>query len=382
MSDSGEAPHTLMCTEVWGGNRKIVRAVQLPSVTAWVASVPLNEGEGGGDLYYMSVCDHDLISRVVLADVSGHGRMVSTIAETLQRLMSENINVWDQSDFMRGLNDTFVLCGQTKYATAIVLSFDRITGQLIFSNAGHLPPLWYHARHKTWGWLEEDDDPLAQKGSGLPIGLIPGTYYRQTVVTLEPSDLLVLYTDGVTEAENETGQSLDREQLLKWARETATDSPEGLGRALLERLESFQGRCRNDDETLVVLQRERASLLAPLGEIAVNHSVPPQDELEIEAAIEGRSRSMSEPMFYQTLRIPSENDPQPQLFENSTQGLALSLPATTATRQRPDLHIGGLGLSCAPHRGQREGNTRSGVPLLCHRLCPDQLELADCLHSV
>jgi serine phosphatase RsbU (regulator of sigma subunit) len=203
MSDLGGGTHTLMCSEVWGGNRKIVRAVRLPSVTAWVASVPLNEGEGGGDLYYMLVCDHDLISRVPLADVSGHGRTVSSIAETLQRLMRENINVWDQSDFMRGLNDTFVLSGQNKYATAIVLSFE--------------------------------------------------------------------YTDGVTEAENETGQSLDREQLLKWARETATDSPDALGRALLERLESFQGRCRNDDETLLVLQRERASLVASLGEVAVNH---------------------------------------------------------------------------------------------------------------
>jgi phosphoserine phosphatase RsbU/P len=281
MSDLGGGTHTLMCSEVWGGNRKIVRAVRLPSVAAWVASVPLNEGEGGGDLYYMSVCDHDLISRVALADVSGHGRTVSTIAETLQRLMRENINVWDQSAFMRGLNDTFVLSGQNKYATAIVLSFDRITGRLIFSNAGHLPPLWYHARSKTWGWLEEDDDPLAKKGSGLPIGLIPGTYYRQTVVPLEPSDLLVLYTDGVTEAENETGQSLDREQLLKWARETATDSPEALGRALLERLESFQGKCRTDDETLVVLQREKASLVASLGNVAANYSVPSQDDQEV-----------------------------------------------------------------------------------------------------
>jgi phosphoserine phosphatase RsbU/P len=119
MSDSSETPHTLMCSEVWGGNRKIVRAVQLASVTAWVASVPLNEGEGGGDLHYMSVCDHELISRVALADVSGHGRGVSSMAETLQRLMRENIDVWDQSDFMRGLNDTFLLSGQKKYATAI-----------------------------------------------------------------------------------------------------------------------------------------------------------------------------------------------------------------------------------------------------------------------
>jgi len=293
VSDSREAPHTLMCSEVWGGNRKIFRAVQLSGVTAWVASLPLNEGEGGGDLHYMSVCDHDLISRVALADVSGHGRVASTMAETLQRLMRENINVWDQSDFMRGFNDTFVRSGQNKYATAIVLSIHRVTGALAFSNAGHLPPLWYHARDKTWGWLKEHDDPLA-KGSGLPIGLIPGTNYRQTVVNLEASDLLVLYTDGVTESENDSGQSIDREQLLKWAREAPIDSPDALGLALLKRLESFQGRCRNDDETLIVLQREKASAVASPGNVAVNHSVPPQDALEIGDAVDGRSRSMSD----------------------------------------------------------------------------------------
>jgi hypothetical protein len=276
MSDSREAPHTLMCSEVWGGNRKICRAVQLSGVTAWVASLPLNEGEGGGDLHYMSVCDHDLISRVALADVSGHGRVVSTMAETLQRLIRKNINIWDQSDFMRGLNDTFVLSGENKYATAIVLSIHRITGALAFSNAGHLPPLWYHARRQTWGWLKEDADPLAKKGSGLPIGLIPGTDYRQTVVTLEPSDLLVLYTDGVTEAKNYAGESLDREQLLKWSREAPIDS-EALGRALLKRLESFQGRCRDDDETLIVLQREEASVVASLGneDVISQPQVPP-----------------------------------------------------------------------------------------------------------
>jgi phosphoserine phosphatase RsbU/P len=280
MPDSSEIPHTLTCSEVWGGNRKILRAVQLSGVTAWVASLPLNEGEGGGDLHYMSVCDHDLISRVALADVSGHGRVVSSMAETLQKLMRKNINIWDQSDFMRGLNDTFLRSGQEKYATAIVLSIHRITGALAFSNAGHLPPLWYHARRKTWGWLKEHGDPLA-RGSGLPIGLIPGTDYRQTFVTLEASDLLVLYTDGVTEAENDAGQSLDRKQLLKWAREAPIDSPEALGQALLKRLETYQGRYRNDDETLIVLQREKASVVASLGNVDVNHSVRSHDELEI-----------------------------------------------------------------------------------------------------
>ena len=70
----------------------------------------------------MSVCNHGLISRIALADVSGHGRVVSAISKMLQKLMHENIDVWNQLDFMRGLNETFALSVQNKYATAIVRS--------------------------------------------------------------------------------------------------------------------------------------------------------------------------------------------------------------------------------------------------------------------
>ncbi|MGA8232395.1 MAG: SpoIIE family protein phosphatase, partial [Candidatus Acidiferrales bacterium] len=123
----------------------------------------------------MSVCDHDLISRVALADVSGHGHDVDAVAQTLRSLMREYINSWDQSDFMRGLNDTFGRGGDDEYAAAIVLSFHRVTGRLAFSNAGHLPPIWYHAAQRAWDWLEEGTDPNAKKISGIPVGLIPGT---------------------------------------------------------------------------------------------------------------------------------------------------------------------------------------------------------------
>ena len=92
MYDESEKPHALVCTEVWGGNRKVIRTVKMPSLIAWVASVPLNEGEGGGDLHYMSVCDYDLISRVALADVSGHGSEVDGVTQTLRNLMRKNIN--------------------------------------------------------------------------------------------------------------------------------------------------------------------------------------------------------------------------------------------------------------------------------------------------
>jgi sigma-B regulation protein RsbU (phosphoserine phosphatase) len=273
MYDESEKPHVLVCNEVWGGNRRVIRTVRLPSLVAWVASVPINEGEGGGDLHYMSVCDHDMISRVALADVSGHGRDVNAVTQTLRKLMRKNINAWDQADFMRGLNDTFGQGGNDKYATAIVLSFHRVTGRLAFSNAGHLPPLWYHAAQRAWGWLEEGTDPQAKKVSGLPVGLIPGNDYRQSVVTLKPSDFLVLYTDGITDAENGTGQDLGREQLLEWARQAPVDSPRALGGDLLQRLELFRGGLRNDNETLLVLQREEESLLFMLGEVASSNTL-------------------------------------------------------------------------------------------------------------
>jgi sigma-B regulation protein RsbU (phosphoserine phosphatase) len=89
---------------------------------------------------------------------------------------------------------------------------------------------------------------------------------------LKPSDLIVLYTDGITDARNETGQELGREQLLEWTRQAPVDSPRALGEDLLQRLALFRGNIRNDDETLLVLQREEESRLVMLGEVANSYT--------------------------------------------------------------------------------------------------------------
>ena len=104
------------------------------------------------------------------------------------------------------------------------------------------------------------------------MGLIPGTDYRQTVVSLKPGDLLVLYTDGITEAENGAGQDLGRDQLLEWARQAPADSAKAVGEALLQRLQSFRDGGRNDDETLLVLQREKESFPLMLGEVVSSYT--------------------------------------------------------------------------------------------------------------
>ena len=250
-----ERQRTLACMEVWGGNRLVERTVELPDLTAWVYSNPAGRQAGGGDVHYLSVCGQAVLSRVVLADVSGHGAEVSPSAQLLHDLMHEHINTWDQTAFVRSLNKSFRGCvANGKYATAAILGILRGSGETAFTNAGHLPPLWYRSTDATWTWLDEEACRGACGVTGLPVGLIPGTEYRQTLIQLAPADILVLYTDGITEAEDTSGQMLGRDRLLDWAGSAPVDGPGSVGRFLVERLNEFR-ESTLDDETIITLQR-------------------------------------------------------------------------------------------------------------------------------
>jgi sigma-B regulation protein RsbU (phosphoserine phosphatase) len=265
MIQANEQQDALVCMEVWGGNRSVMRTIKLSGLTAWVYSNAAGAedgrgGGGGGDVYYISVCGQAILSRVALADVSGHGAEVSAPAQVLHALMREHINTWDQTDFVRGLNQSFrggVAHG--KYATAAVLGVLRDTGETAFTNAGHLPPLWYRSRNRRWDWLDEEACQGACPMDGLPVGLISGTDYRQTMIQLEPADILVLYTDGITEAEDASGEMLGRDRLMEWTRTAPIDGPAAFGQSLLSRLGEFRQGNPVDDETIIAIQRGNCS---------------------------------------------------------------------------------------------------------------------------
>src|SRR5919106_6512831 len=136
--------HTLTCTEVWASNRNVAHSVDLPGLRGWIYSAPLELGHDGGDIHYLSACDHGVLSRVVLADVSGHGRTVSTVAEQLLRLVRRHMNRLEQPALLSELSDSLQALradGAATYATALVIGFDSSSGNLVFTNAGHPPPL-------------------------------------------------------------------------------------------------------------------------------------------------------------------------------------------------------------------------------------------------
>jgi serine phosphatase RsbU (regulator of sigma subunit) len=250
----------LACTEVWGGNLKVGRAVELPGLTGYVYSTPYEPASGGGgDVYYLSSCEEGLLARIALADVSGHGRSASPVADRLRQLMREHINTWNQSAFMQELNREFAgKDGHLKYATVILLGFYLKTRRLLYTNAGHPPPLWYRAQEKKWEFLREEHDGGSVDFNGLPLGVIPGTHYYQTIVDLKPDDILVLYTDAVTETVDRAGKELGQEGLLKLAGSLPTDSAVETAEALLADIHSFRGGAdARDDETIIALQRRR-----------------------------------------------------------------------------------------------------------------------------
>src|SRR5918996_1709513 len=99
-------PHTLACSEVWASNRNVAHSVNLPGLQGWVYSAPLELGHDGGDIHYLSACDQGVLSRVVLADVSGHGRAVAAVAEQLLRLVRRHMNRLEQPALISELSDS------------------------------------------------------------------------------------------------------------------------------------------------------------------------------------------------------------------------------------------------------------------------------------
>jgi sigma-B regulation protein RsbU (phosphoserine phosphatase) len=194
--------------EVWGGSQLTETAVEFGGLEARVFSRPYGDATHGGDVYYASSCATGRISRLLLADVAGHGVAVARTAGDLRDLMRRFVNRLDQGEFVRLLNRQFVaLEKQGAFATAVVATFFAPTGRLTVCNAGHPRPFLYRAASGAWEFLEG--------GCGyLPLGLLDHPEYEPFDVTLRAGDRVVFYSDALIEAEI-GGEPLGEEGVLE-----------------------------------------------------------------------------------------------------------------------------------------------------------------------
>ena len=103
----------MTCMEVWGDSQLTERGIEMGGLDAWVYSKPFGQAQRGGDVYYASSCATGRISRLLLADVSGHGTSVAATAADLRTLMRRFVNRLDQKEFVRLLNQQFVALSRT-----------------------------------------------------------------------------------------------------------------------------------------------------------------------------------------------------------------------------------------------------------------------------
>ena len=265
-------PLRLGCGDIWAGSRRTAGLLELPGLDAWVHSAPAGTSEAGGDVHYVSVCPNCIVSRVALADVSGHGTAVAALGATLRTLMHQYLHALDQSALMRDLNRAVhTELGDVHYATMIAVGWHDRGAVLVLSNAGHPPPLWYRAAHNEWSWLDTTGAPDRGRPVGVPLGLLREVDYGRVVVKPEPGDLVVLYSDGVSEATNEAAEELGRERLLEMMRGLDRRSVESFGQGLRSALGCFRGEVpAPDDESIIVLRRRAPGATTMHPSIAVS----------------------------------------------------------------------------------------------------------------
>jgi len=190
---------------------------------------------------------------LVVADVMGHGvssaLLMSSLQTALHTLVPDNDSA---SEVIQRINRYYLHnVNLTTFVTAFLGQFDPAQGMLSYCNAGHNPPLLYQARPRGQArssWLLP---------TGAAIGLLEEYRIHQAQTSLNAGDILLLYTDGVTEAVNPRGEQFGRGRLEAILAENAARPSRDLVAALRSGLGDFVGAAAlEDDATLVVCKAQ------------------------------------------------------------------------------------------------------------------------------
>jgi len=240
------------------GELEIARDIQLAMLPsglqragdAVVCGVTRPANTVGGDFYdIIPLADGRLV--LAIGDVAGKGSpaalLMALLLAMLRTLVDEGL---DAARLIERLN---VQVGRhspaSRFITFFYAIYDPPTGMLQFVNAGHLPPLIRRADGRF-------DRAAAEAVHGLALGMFESATYQTSDLKLEPGDMLVLYTDGITEAENPEGKAFEESGLEAVIARTSGSDPVQVGAAILAAVTAYAADARlGDDLTALVIAR-------------------------------------------------------------------------------------------------------------------------------
>jgi sigma-B regulation protein RsbU (phosphoserine phosphatase) len=211
----------------------------------------------GGD-YYDVLPVPDAAGRqphlLCVADVSGKGLpaslLMSNMQATLRALLGRIPSLTELASHTNAL--LYATTPSNKYVTAILLEIDPATSRCRFVNAGHTDCLLLR-RSSEAEWL---------KSTGTPLGLMPPDIlaltspYEECEFELEPGDLIALFSDGVTEAQNERDEEYGEARVADFLRQIRGEPAQQMVDLVFDEIDRFAGTAPQfDDITLLILKR-------------------------------------------------------------------------------------------------------------------------------
>jgi serine phosphatase RsbU (regulator of sigma subunit) len=200
----------------------------------------------GGDYYdYFPVDAHT--TQIIIADVSGKGvpaaLLMSATAAAMRLEGNRDRNILEQVQRLNA--EIGAVSDPERYVTLLVAEIDTHKRIIRYVNCGHNPALLFRAKTGT----------LTRMGSSCPpIGLSPDEICELAAADLTAGDVLIFYTDGVTEAENRLGEEFGMERLSSVLRDGSSFSAEDLMTKIYDAAADFCGDNFNDDVTILVVK--------------------------------------------------------------------------------------------------------------------------------
>jgi len=194
----------------------------------------------------------DTEAGIFLCDVMGHG-VRAALGTALICSMVEELSALekDPGKYLGRMNELLLPILRQKdmflYATACYMVFDASSGVLRFANAGHPVPLLFQGQEGSAQWLMDD---ASLRGPALAVA--ENTEYQTLGRTIRPGDSVVMYTDGLYEAESPEGEEFGEDRLLAAANRLASRSLEELFPSLIDAAGDFAGEGGFDDDLCLV----------------------------------------------------------------------------------------------------------------------------------
>lgn len=226
----------------------------IPSIPGWDISARLEPArETSGDFYdFLPLTDSKW--GVVIADVTDKGigaALFMVLSSTLIRTFTNRFPTLPalalNAVSSRILSDT----GGSMFVTALYGILEPFTGRFIFANAGH-PPGYLITNQRGKVSFER------LRATGMALGVVEQAQWKQKVVKMSPGDILILYTDGVIEAENPDGEFFGEDRLLDVALSKTHLPAREIQDSLLDAVHYFVGKTpQQDDIALIVIRRDK-----------------------------------------------------------------------------------------------------------------------------